>query len=169
MKVAPLNDKGKTVRCLFCLFEPYFTSDCCMVLDSGFCVLEGILELRKNFQFTYKEVSKLDNNGSRKRNWFWFQQLTNHWIICTMQSLECFMKRNIYLAGERSRLYIEDNGKWECPDFGWKVQKLQLCGPMRWHNNEKNFNKLSHLIDISIIATLWLSQQYTQFITNHEL
>ncbi len=39
--------KGKTFCLLLCLLEPYFTSGCYIVLDSGFCVLKGIMELLK--------------------------------------------------------------------------------------------------------------------------
>lgn len=52
------NAKGKTVVLLLCLLEPYFTSGCYIVLDSGFCMLKGIVELKKRGIFVGALIKK---------------------------------------------------------------------------------------------------------------
>ncbi len=51
--------KGKTFCLLLCLLEPYFTSGCYIVLDSGFCVLRGIVELKKRGTFATALIKKI--------------------------------------------------------------------------------------------------------------
>ncbi len=56
---APLfAEKGKTVGLLLRLLEPYFTSGRYVVLDSGFCVLKGIVELKKKGIFAAALIKK---------------------------------------------------------------------------------------------------------------
>ena len=42
-----INNEGKMVRLLFSILEPIFDKGIVVVLDSGFCVLSGIIELKK--------------------------------------------------------------------------------------------------------------------------
>ena len=41
------NNQGKTVGLLLCVLEPIFTRGNAVILDSGFCMLKGIVELKK--------------------------------------------------------------------------------------------------------------------------
>ena len=41
------NNQGKTVGLLLCVLEPIFTRGNVVILDSGFCMLKGIVELKK--------------------------------------------------------------------------------------------------------------------------
>ncbi len=52
------HEMGKTVGLLMRLLQPYFTSCRYVVLDSGFCVLKGIVELRKNGIFVRALIKK---------------------------------------------------------------------------------------------------------------
>ena len=45
--VPKFNNQGKTVGLLLCVLEPTFGKGNMVVLDSGFCVLKGIMELKK--------------------------------------------------------------------------------------------------------------------------
>ena len=41
------NNEGKTVGLLLCVLEPIFVKGMVVILDSGFCVLRGFIELQK--------------------------------------------------------------------------------------------------------------------------
>ena len=43
----PSDDKGKTIGLLRRLTKPLYSTGKVVVLDSGFCILEGLIELRK--------------------------------------------------------------------------------------------------------------------------
>ena len=45
--IPKFNNQGKTVGLLLCVFEPIFGKGMVVILDSGFCVLKGIVELKK--------------------------------------------------------------------------------------------------------------------------
>ena len=45
--VPKLSNEGKTVGLLLCVLEPIFAKGMVVILDSGFCVLRGIIELKK--------------------------------------------------------------------------------------------------------------------------
>ena len=42
--------------------QPIHTSGCCVILDSGFCVLKGLIELRKRGVFASALI---------KKRWYW--------------------------------------------------------------------------------------------------
>ena len=54
------NNQGKTVGLLLRVLEPIFTRGNVVILDSGFCVLKGIVELKKRGVY----ASALIKNGS---------------------------------------------------------------------------------------------------------
>ncbi len=58
MEAPEFDNKGMTVGLLLCLLQPYFTSCQYVVLDSGFCVLKGIVELRKRGVFAGALIKK---------------------------------------------------------------------------------------------------------------
>ena len=45
--VPKFHNEGKTVGLLLYVLEPIFAKGMTVILDSGFCVLEGIIELKK--------------------------------------------------------------------------------------------------------------------------
>ena len=45
--VPKFKNQGKTVGLLLCVLEPIFARGNVVILDSGFCVLKGIVELKK--------------------------------------------------------------------------------------------------------------------------
>jgi len=50
------DNKGKTVDLLICLTQPLHQSGKVVILDSGFCVLQGIVELKRKACFcSYQE------------------------------------------------------------------------------------------------------------------
>ena len=54
------NHQGKTVGLLLHMLEPIFTRGNVVILDSGFCMLKGIVELKKRGVY----ASALIKNGS---------------------------------------------------------------------------------------------------------
>ena len=46
-KSSQIHNQGKTVGLLLCVLEPIFARGNVIILDSGFCVLKGIVELKK--------------------------------------------------------------------------------------------------------------------------
>ena len=47
MCARPSNNKGNMIGLLQMLMKPLYSTTKVVVLDSGFCVLEGLIELRK--------------------------------------------------------------------------------------------------------------------------
>ena len=45
--IPKFNNLGQTVGLLLCVLEPLFGKEHVVILDSGFCVLVGIVELKK--------------------------------------------------------------------------------------------------------------------------
>ena len=45
--IPKFNNEGKTVGLLLHVLEPIFAKGMVVILDSGFCVLRGIIELKK--------------------------------------------------------------------------------------------------------------------------
>lgn len=56
--VDPTNAHGKTVGLLLRLCKPLYATGCVVILDSGFCVLKGIIELLKNGVFASALIKK---------------------------------------------------------------------------------------------------------------
>jgi len=54
----PSDDKGKTIGLLRRLTKPLYSTGKVVVLDSGFCVLEGLIELRKKGVFAGALIKK---------------------------------------------------------------------------------------------------------------
>ena len=52
------NTHGKTVGLLLCLCKPLFRRGTIVIIDSGFYVLKGIIELRKNGVFSSALIKK---------------------------------------------------------------------------------------------------------------
>ena len=52
------NNQGKTVGLLLCVMEPIFTRGNVVILDSGFCVLKGIVELKKRGVYASALIKK---------------------------------------------------------------------------------------------------------------
>ena len=52
------DDLGATVGFLLCLLLPIFNLGMMVILDSGFCVLKGIVELQKNGVYTSALIKK---------------------------------------------------------------------------------------------------------------
>ena len=56
--VPKFNNQGKTVGLLLHVLEPIFGKGNMMVLDSGFCVLKGIVELKKHGVYASTLIKK---------------------------------------------------------------------------------------------------------------
>ena len=52
------NNQGKTVGLLLRVLEPIFTRGNVVILDSGFCVLKGIVELKKRVVYASALIEK---------------------------------------------------------------------------------------------------------------
>ena len=52
------NNQGKIVRLLLRVFEPIFTRGNVVILDSGFCVLKGIVEFKKHGVYASALIKK---------------------------------------------------------------------------------------------------------------
>ena len=52
------NNEGKTVGLLLHVFEPIFAKGMVVILDSGFCVLRGIIELKKQGVYASTLIKK---------------------------------------------------------------------------------------------------------------
>ena len=52
------NNQGKTVGLLLRVLEPIFTRGNVVILDSGFCVLKGIVELKKHGVYSSTLIKK---------------------------------------------------------------------------------------------------------------
>ena len=56
--VPKFNNQGKTVGLLLCVLEPIFGKGNMVVLNSGFCVLKGIVELKKHGVYASALIQK---------------------------------------------------------------------------------------------------------------
>ena len=54
------NNQGKTVGLLLGVLEPIFTRGNVVILDSGFCVLKGIVELKKHGVYASALIKKTE-------------------------------------------------------------------------------------------------------------
>ena len=52
------KNQGKTVGLLLCVLEPIFARGNVVILDSGFCVLKGIVELKKRGVYVSALIKK---------------------------------------------------------------------------------------------------------------
>ena len=52
------DEKGKTIGVLLCLTEPVWGTGKLVVLDSGFCVLQGLVELKKKGVYAHALIKK---------------------------------------------------------------------------------------------------------------
>ena len=50
--------RGKTVGLLFCMMKSYFATGRYITLDYGFCVLKGLIQLRKKGVFACSVINK---------------------------------------------------------------------------------------------------------------
>ena len=56
--VPKFHNKGKTVGLLLCVLEPIFAKGMNVILDSGFCVLKGIIELKNRGVYASALIKK---------------------------------------------------------------------------------------------------------------
>ena len=56
--VPKFNNQGKTVGLLLHMLEPIFARGNVVILDSGFCVLKGIVELKKQGVYCFALIKK---------------------------------------------------------------------------------------------------------------
>ena len=56
--IPKFNNQGKTVGLLLHVLEPIFARGNVVILDSGFCVLKGIVELKKHGVYTSTLIKK---------------------------------------------------------------------------------------------------------------
>ena len=52
------DKKGKTIGVLLCLTEPVWGTGKLVVLDSGFCVIQGLVELKKKGVYAHALIKK---------------------------------------------------------------------------------------------------------------
>ncbi len=150
MEAPKYDDKGKTVGLLLCLLQSYFTSCCTVVLDSGFCVLKGIVELRKQGFFAGALI---------KKHQYWSLLVpgnamdytsTIRKLVKMMQFLKCLMRKNITFGAWKSLIMWWRLWQLEVLWFLMKVaNKLQEGGLMEVGSQSKPiFNTQNLLIGI---------------------
>ena len=79
------DKKGPTVSLLLRMCKPLYTKGTIVILDSGFCVLKGIVELMKKGVYTGAVMRKFLKCDSRRCN---FPNVTVTGIVCD-KSLHC--------------------------------------------------------------------------------